>query len=62
MSAGAAEPVVVLLHGVGIGSARLEQIEGIDKAFTRSPFFGSRQIEAYLRRETRTTSVRVVRA
>ena len=36
---------------VGIDSATLEMMKEIDRVFTKYPFFGSRQIAAYLRRE-----------
>ena len=36
---------------VGIDTATLALMKAIDRAFTRYPFFGSRQIAAYLRRE-----------
>ncbi|MCP4206888.1 MAG: transposase [Shimia sp.] len=35
---------------VGIGAATLEMMQEIDRVFTKYPFFGSRQIAAYLRR------------
>ena len=35
----------------GIDVATLELMKGIDRVFTKYPFFGSRQIAAYLRRE-----------
>lgn len=36
---------------VGIDAATLEMMKEIDRVFTKYPFFGSRQIAAYLRRE-----------
>ena len=36
---------------VGISAETLELMKAIDKAFTAYPFFGSRQIAAYLRRD-----------
>jgi putative transposase len=36
---------------VGIDLATLEMMKEIDRVFTKYPFFGSRQIAAYLRRE-----------
>lgn len=36
---------------VGIDVATLEMMKEIDRVFTKYPFFGSRQIAAYLRRE-----------
>ena len=36
---------------VGIDAATLEMMKQIDRVFTKYPFFGSRQIAAYLRRE-----------
>lgn len=35
---------------VGINSATLDFMRAIDRVFTKYPFFGSRQIAAYLRR------------
>lgn len=36
---------------VGVSVATLELMKAIDRAFTKYPFFGSRQIAAYLRRD-----------
>ncbi len=36
---------------VGIDAATLSKMKEIDRVFTKYPFFGSRQIVAYLRRE-----------
>jgi len=36
---------------VGLNEETLAVMEAIDRAFTKYPFFGSRQIRAYLRRE-----------
>ena len=36
---------------VGIDTATLSMMKEIDRVFTKYPFFGSRQIAAYLRRE-----------
>ena len=36
---------------VGISAETLELMKAIDKVFTAYPFFGSRQIAAYLRRD-----------
>ena len=36
---------------VGISAATLELMKAIDRVFTKYPFFGSRQIAAYLRRD-----------
>ncbi|MEE4016092.1 IS3 family transposase [Roseibium sp. FZY0029] len=36
---------------VGVSGATLELMKAIDRAFTKYPFFGSRQIAAYLRRD-----------
>jgi putative transposase len=36
---------------VGVCAATLELMKAIDRAFTKYPFFGSRQIAAYLRRD-----------
>lgn len=36
---------------VGIDAATLDMMKKIDRMFTKYPFFGSRQIVAYLRRE-----------
>ena len=36
---------------VGIDAATLALMKAIDQVFTRYPFFGSRQIAAYLRRD-----------
>ena len=36
---------------VGIDAATLDMMKEIDRVFTKYPFFGSRQIAAYLRRE-----------
>lgn len=36
---------------VGVNADTLAMMKEIDRAFTRYPFFGSRQIAAYLRRE-----------
>ncbi|MAZ15264.1 MAG: hypothetical protein CL535_02830 [Ahrensia sp.] len=36
---------------IGIDDETLVEITAIDKAFTKYPFFGSRQIAAYLRRD-----------
>ena len=36
---------------VGIGTATVSMMKEIDRVFTKYPFFGSRQIAAYLRRE-----------
>ncbi|TYC63987.1 transposase [Rhodobacterales bacterium] len=37
---------------VGVGGATLELMKAIDRAFTKYPFFGGRQIAAYLRRDS----------
>jgi len=38
---------------VGIDAATLDMMKENDRVFTKYPFFGSRQIAAYLRREAR---------
>jgi len=45
---------------VGIDGETLAMMKEIDRVFTKYPFFGSRQIAAYLRREGTWTCTRVV--
>lgn len=48
----AAIAVGILLNADGIDGDTLSMMKEIDRVFTKYPFFGSRQIVAYLRRES----------
>jgi transposase-like protein len=52
VQAGAAEPFGVLLHAGRNYAVPLKMMKEIDRVFTKYPFFGRRQIAAYLRRES----------
>jgi putative transposase len=42
------QPLLDLLHAVGFDQTAIDLMHEIDRVFTKYPFFGSRQIAAYL--------------
>lgn len=51
MQAGEPKPICILLHARPDRRGHIGMMKEVDGVFTKHPFFGSRQIAAYLRRE-----------